>query len=276
MIGSHADIESARVADVRDFHQQYYTPNNASIAIAGDFDPKALSELLTKYFGPIPRGPEPPPVNVTTPPITSQKRATVTDTVKLPQIRFAWLTPPAYTQGCYDTDAAIYALGGAKASRLDEALVYKSQIAQSVNCGSDALKLTGMAQCIITARPGVKLEDIEAVFWKELQRAAAGRPDGGRGRGLQGEHADRQDQRPAAPGRLRRRCRHPRRVQPVHRRSGLSAQRPCDDRGCHAGERKVRGGRSTSPAMQPWSSPACPARRCCTMCRAAPPTPTRM
>ena len=170
VMGSHTDIESARVADVRDFHQQYYTPNNASIAIAGDFDPKALREMLTKYFGPIPRGPQPPPVNVTTPPITSQKRATVTDTVKLPQIRFAWLTPPAYTQPAYDTDAALYALGQGKASRLDEALVYKSQMAQSVTCGGDSLKLTGMAQCIITARPGVKLEDIEAVFWKELTK----------------------------------------------------------------------------------------------------------
>jgi zinc protease len=94
---------------------------------------------------------------------------TVTDTVKLPQIRFAWLTPPAYTQNQDNADAAIYALGGGKASRLDEALVYKSQLAQSVTCGNNALKLTGMAQCIVTARPGVKLEDIEAVFWKELQ-----------------------------------------------------------------------------------------------------------
>ena len=57
VIGSHADIESARIADVRDFHQQYYTPNNASIAIAGDFDPVKLKDLLMKYFGPIPRGP---------------------------------------------------------------------------------------------------------------------------------------------------------------------------------------------------------------------------
>jgi zinc protease len=170
VMGSHADIEAARVADVREFHQEYYTPNNASIAIAGDFDPKALRAMLTKYFGPVPRGPVPPPVNVKTPPITSQKRVTVTDTVKLPQIRFAWLLPAAYTQGQYDTDAVIYALGGGKASRLNEALIYKSQLAQSAGCGSDSLKLTGMAQCIITARPGVKLEEIEAVFWKELQR----------------------------------------------------------------------------------------------------------
>ena len=63
VIGSHEDIESARIADIRDFHQQFYTPNNASIAIAGDFDPKQLKELLTKYFGPIPKGPEVEPVN---------------------------------------------------------------------------------------------------------------------------------------------------------------------------------------------------------------------
>ncbi|MGB3629834.1 MAG: pitrilysin family protein, partial [Terracidiphilus sp.] len=55
VIGSHADIESARIADVRDFHQQFYTPNNASIAIAGDFDPVKLKDLLMKHFGPIPR-----------------------------------------------------------------------------------------------------------------------------------------------------------------------------------------------------------------------------
>ncbi len=50
MIGSHADIESARIADVRDFHQQFYTPNNASIAIAGDFDAKQLRALLDEVL----------------------------------------------------------------------------------------------------------------------------------------------------------------------------------------------------------------------------------
>ncbi len=168
VIGSHADIESARVADVRDFHQQFYTPNNASIAIAGDFDPRVLKEQLTKYFGPIPKGPAVPPVNVTTPPITSQRRSTVTDTVQLSQICIAWLTPAAYTPGSYDVSDAIFALGGAKASRLDQALVYTSQVAQSVSCSNNALKLTGVAECTVTAKPGVKLEDLEATVWNEI------------------------------------------------------------------------------------------------------------
>ena len=170
VIGSHADIESARIADVRDFHQQFYTPNNASIAIAGDFDPAQLKALLTKYFGPIPAGPKVEPVTAVTPPITSQRRATITDTVQLSRVSIAWLTPPLYTPESYSVRGAMYALGMAKASRLDEALVIKSQIAQSVTCESDGLKLTGLTSCDITAKPGVKLEDLEAAFWSEVTK----------------------------------------------------------------------------------------------------------
>lgn len=176
VIGSHADIEAARIADIRDFHQQFYTPNNASIAIAGDFDAAKLKELLTKYFGPIPAGPKVEPVTVVTPPITSQKRATVTDTVKLPQVTIAWLVPAAYTAGSDEAEAAIYALGGAKASRLDQALVYKTQVAQRVSCYTRLDKLNGTAQCSITAKPGVKLEDLEATFWSELAKLQTAGP----------------------------------------------------------------------------------------------------
>jgi zinc protease len=176
VLGSHADIEAARIADVRDFHQQFYTPNNASIAIAGDFDPKKLKDLLTKYFGPIPSGPAVAPVNVATPPITSQRRAVVTDDVKLPQLLVAWLAPAAYTPESYPLSVAADALGGVKASRLHESLVYKAQVAQSVNCYSDNLKLTGMIMCSITAKPGVKLEDLEASLWSEVAKLQSGGP----------------------------------------------------------------------------------------------------
>ncbi len=166
VIGSHKDIESARIADVRDFHQQFYTPNNASIAIAGDFDAKQLKALLEKYFGPIPSGPKVDPVTAVTPPITAQKRVTVTDTVKLPRMSIAWLTPAKFTPESYSVAAASFALGSAKASRLQEALVLKNQVAQSARCDTDEEKLTGNLSCDITAKPGVKLEDLEATFWQ--------------------------------------------------------------------------------------------------------------
>src|SRR6202035_2629076 len=65
---------------------------------------------------------------------------------------------------------AVFALGGAKASRLDAEMVYKSQTAQSVTCSNQTLKLTGITECEITAKPGVKLEDLEATFWNELDK----------------------------------------------------------------------------------------------------------
>ena len=168
VIGSHADIEAARINDIRDFHQQFYTPNNASIAIAGDFNPTQLKAFLTKYFGPIPKGPAVEPVSVKTPPITAQKRATVTDTVQLPRLSVAWLTPPVFTQGDAETDLLVHILGSGKASRLYRKLVYEQQIAQSVNCGLQPLKLGSVASCDITAKPGVTLDTLEAALWKEV------------------------------------------------------------------------------------------------------------
>jgi zinc protease len=168
VIGSHKDIEAARIADIRDFHQQFYTPNNASIAIVGDFNPAKLKELLNKYFGPIPSGPKVESVNVPTPAITKQRRVTVTDTVTLPQLEIAWLTPARFTPGAEDVELAMFTLGEGKVSRLNRALIYETQVAQSVRCSVDGLKLTGIAQCSITAKPGVKLADLEATVWSEI------------------------------------------------------------------------------------------------------------
>jgi zinc protease len=144
--------------------------------VAGDFDPAKLKVLLTKYFGPIPQGPKVDPVTLTTPPITEQKRATVTDTVKLPQLRIAFLTPPAFTPGDAESDLLVQILGSGKASRLNQTLVYKQQVAQNVNCSNSSLKLDSVLECTITAKPNVKLEDLEATFWQELAKLQADGP----------------------------------------------------------------------------------------------------
>lgn len=169
VIGSHADIESARLLDVRNFFHNYYTPNNANLAIAGDFDKAKLKQLVDKYFGPIPKGPEPPPVTVKTPPITSQKTATVTDTVQLPEVSFAWLMPPAFQPGDADAEMLMAILGGGKASRLYRKLVYDKQIAQSADCTLNSLRLGSVAECDVIARPGIKPEDLQREIEIELK-----------------------------------------------------------------------------------------------------------
>ena len=162
VIGSHADVEAARLLDVRDFFTKYYAPNNATIAIAGDYDPAAIKGLLEKYFGPIPSGPPVEDSPVQTPPITSERRATVTDTVQLPKVILAWLAPSAYAPGNADATLAAAILGGGKSSRMYRELVYKQQIAQSANCYNDSEALASTFACELIAKPNVTPEKLEA------------------------------------------------------------------------------------------------------------------
>jgi zinc protease len=161
VIGSHADVEAARLEDVRQFFQQFYAPNNATIAIAGDIDKTKTKALLEKYFGPIPKGPDVPKVDVVTPAITAEKRITVTDTVQLPKVEFAWLTPQAFAPGDAEADFASYILGGGKSSRLYQKLVYEQQIAQSTDCYNQSQALKSWTTCELVARPGVTAEQLE-------------------------------------------------------------------------------------------------------------------
>ena len=169
VIGSHRDIEAARLNDVRDFFHHFYTPNNATMVIAGDFDTAKLKALVEKYFGPIPSGPPVEKVTVTSPPIAKERRATVTDTVQLSRVSMGWLAPRAFQSGDAETQLFIQILGGGKSSRLYRKLVYQQQIAQSVDCSNtEPLALGSVAICNVTARSGVKPEDLESAINAEL------------------------------------------------------------------------------------------------------------
>ena len=168
VIGSHADIESAELNDVRDFFKQYYAPNNASLAIVGDYDPATIKTQVEKYFGPIPAGPPVPKIDAVTPPITSERRVTVTDQVQLPRIYMAWITAPIYKPGDAEADLLSLILGGGKSSRLYKKLVYEKQIAQDVSADQQSLILGSIFEISATAKPSVKLEDLEKAIDEEL------------------------------------------------------------------------------------------------------------
>src|SRR4029079_1685430 len=84
VIGSHADIQAARLEDVKNFFKTYYAPNNASLAIVGDIDKAATKKLVEKYFGPLKQGTPAPKPSIETPKITAERRAVVKDRVELP------------------------------------------------------------------------------------------------------------------------------------------------------------------------------------------------
>jgi zinc protease len=177
VIGSHQDIQAAGLDDAKQFFKRYYAPNNASLAIVGDFDPAHVKQLVEKYFGTLKRGAPVPPINVTTPPLTSERRRIVGDRVELPRVYMAWLTPPIFRPG--DADGTIVAdiLGGGRASRLYKKLVYEKQIAQDVNVRQESLLLGSQFRIQATARPGHSAEELERAIDDELQQLMT-RPPG--------------------------------------------------------------------------------------------------
>ena len=176
VIGSHADVEAAKLEDIREFFQQYYTPNNATMAITGDFDKSSIKALVEKYFGTIPAGPAVPKIDVTTPPITSERRATVTDRVELPRVYMGWITPPVFAAGDAESNFYSQILGGGKSSRLYKSLVYEKQIAQDVSTSMEETKLGSLFELIVTAKPGVKPEDLEKAIDDVSSKLAADGP----------------------------------------------------------------------------------------------------
>jgi zinc protease len=176
VMGSHQDIEAARIDDIREFFRQYYTPNNSSLTITGDFDPAQAKAWVEKYFGSIPSGPPVPKITATTPPITAEKRVKVTDQVELPRVYMGWITPPIFQPGDPESDLLAQILGGGKSSRLYKKLVYEKQIAQDVQVQNSNLRLGSVFELQATAKPGVKPEDLEKAINEELEKLRAEGP----------------------------------------------------------------------------------------------------
>jgi zinc protease len=168
VMGSHADIQAAKLEDVRDFFKLYYAPNNASLAIVGDFDPVQAKQWVEKYFGPLKRGAPVPKISATTPPITSERRAVIHDQVELPRVYMAWLTASIFKPGDADADLAAEILGGGKSSRLYKKLVYEKQIALDASASQQSLILGSVFQIEVTARPGHTAEEMEKAVDEEL------------------------------------------------------------------------------------------------------------
>jgi zinc protease len=168
VMGSHADIQAAKLEDVRNFFKLYYAPNNASLAIVGDFDPAQAKQFVEKYFGPLKRGAPVPKITAVTPPITSERRVVIHDQVELPRVYMAWLTSSIFKPGDADADLASEILGGGKSSRLYKKLVYEKQIALDVSASQQSLTLGSIFEIVVTARPGHTAGEMEKAVDEEV------------------------------------------------------------------------------------------------------------
>jgi zinc protease len=168
VIGTEPDIKSAKLDDVKSFFRTNYAPNNATLVIAGDFVPAQVKKLVEQYFGPIPRGPQKPKLEVKWAPPKAELRETLKDQVHLPKLIIAYPAPPIFKPG--DAEAVLLAsvLGKGKTSRLYQKLVYEKQIAQDVSVNDQQLVLGSVLEIGVVARPGHDLAEVEAVTQAEL------------------------------------------------------------------------------------------------------------
>ena len=176
-IGSHADLEAATVADVRAFFESFYRPSNASLVIAGDFDPAAARALVEKYFGWQPKRPRPTRApQPATPVLERDVEIALTDRVQLPRLRLTWHSPALFAPGDADLDMAAHVLGGGKSSRLYKALVFEQRIAQDAFAYQSSQILGSLFQVGATAKPGHNLDEITAAVTAEIDRLASDGP----------------------------------------------------------------------------------------------------
>ena len=171
-IGYQEDLTAASLDDVKSFFSTWYSPNNASLVVAGDVKAADVKKLATKYFADLPAGPKPPAITPMPATLAAEKRDVVEDRVTLPQVSIAWHTVPRWSADDAALDVAAGILGQGKSSRLYQRLVYKEQSAQTVFANSMTRELAGTFSVTATAREGFTLNQMEAAISEEVVRLA--------------------------------------------------------------------------------------------------------
>ena len=171
LIGSMSDLDAASLEDIEQFFTTYYTPDNAVLSIAGDFDPAEARRLIERHFGAIPRGKGKPPLpDMSLPPVFGQwKREVVPDDVMLPRLFLAFRSPAFGTDEYYAASVCGAVLGLRNASRLRRRLVLERQIAAEASAFTyDLSKGSDLLVVDVTARPGVHAEQLEQEVAHEI------------------------------------------------------------------------------------------------------------
>ena len=171
VIGSMADLSAATLDDVKTFFRTYYAPNNATISIAGDFQPDSVKRWISRYFGDIPRGPTLPP-RPTVPQVIIPRDTflVLEDRVQLPRLDNLWHTVKAFHPDDASLDVLGYILAGDKNARLYKRLVYDLQVAQDVSAVQQSSKLDGDFRITVTPKPGKTPTAIAELVNAEITR----------------------------------------------------------------------------------------------------------
>ncbi|MDF1563846.1 MAG: pitrilysin family protein [Deltaproteobacteria bacterium] len=175
VIGSMDELAAATLEDVSDFFRTWYAPSNATLVLAGDFDPAQAKALIEKYFGSFPKVPKPEAPVVA--PVAIEKE-TVIEFVEpiapLPKVEIAWLTPSFFQPGDAEADVLSSVLATGESSLLQRRLVRELQIAQSVMAYQYSMGAQSTFFIEAVARPGVDAKQLLTEIDKVLEEVQGG------------------------------------------------------------------------------------------------------
>jgi len=173
-IGSVQYIDQATIDEFRQFYKTYYLPNNATLAIAGDFDLEATKKLVAEYFGTIPRGPEIVRPVVQLPPQTEPvKHDVVRDNTPLNASLHAWRASTETDPDSYALELLGNILSSGRSSRLYKRLVEKEQAALEVEAFPFLLENAGMLGVYAIGQQGITLDHLDALIDEEVEKVKA-------------------------------------------------------------------------------------------------------
>lgn len=169
VIGELDDLAAATIDDVKDFYNEWYGPNNATLVVAGDFDNEEVKGWIEKYFGEIPsRGNdtplEPQPVSLS----ESKMFYHEDDFAKVPDLRMVFPTVEQYSKDAYALAALGEILTVGKRAALYKKLVEETEYAQSVFAYNGDSELAGEFNIGVRAKDGVDLDSVYAAINEAL------------------------------------------------------------------------------------------------------------
>lgn len=172
-IGEAQYIDQASIEEFRDFYKQYYVPNNATLAIAGDFDIEETKKLVEAYFGPIPRGKdiERPKINFTLQDAPKYKEVLM-DNTPLPATIHAWRATTQRDKDAYAIEMLTSILANGKSSRLYKRMVEDEQVAVQTSVFPFLQEDAGMIAVIAIGNSGVEIQTMDKIIDEEIKKIA--------------------------------------------------------------------------------------------------------
>jgi zinc protease len=182
VIGSMADLDAASVAEVRDFYDRWYRPNNATLVVVGDTSLDEVLPSVRRWFGEFEPGPDPeplpPPPN--SPRSDGERRVELEDRLaQLPLTYVAWNAPPAGHPDLAALGVLSRILGSGESSRLYRSLVAERGVANQVLGQLETRLGPGLFLLGALSGPGANPSETEAALMAEVGRLLEEGPTAG-------------------------------------------------------------------------------------------------